>query len=107
MEKKHLRLNKILKDALSPLEEKHMLLRLNLDGVRLRTYGEIAEAMGSSVQDVSFIIKNAQKKLRNNHDLKDFLGAYYSHYVDENQDHEKDNLFTDDISSIVCDFIID
>ena len=104
---KLLRLNKILKDALSPLEEKHMLLRLNLDGVRLRTYGEIAEAMGSSVQDVSFILKNAQKKLRSDQNLKDFLGAYYSHYVDENQNHEKDNLFSEDISSIVCNFLID
>lgn len=87
--------------------EKEKLLRLNLDGVRLRTYGEIAEAMGNSIQDVSFILKNAQKKLRNNHDLKDFLGAYYSHYVDENQNHCKDKLFTEDISSIVCEFFKD
>ncbi len=103
---KLLRLNKILKDALTPQEEKHMLLRLNLDGVRLRTYGEIAEAMGSNVQDVSFILKNAQKKLRSDQNLKEFLGAYYKDFIYKESPRKTNSILDDDVSSIISDFLL-
>lgn len=98
---KMLRLNKILKDALSPEEEQCMHLRLNMDGLRLRTFGEISKITGLQIQDISSIIKNAQKKLRKDRNLHDFLGAYYRYYIHDEDSEEIDCLQEQDIASII------